>query len=193
MNSKLLEQKQICNNCGFSTNDTTLFDANYCIKCGKPSIVWQNEINPIFSRLPMSKELSKCVQLFIKCEYESSARTALVILEDIVRKKTKIESYGSDLFTKAFNYKIDQTTNVIIDFPAIRINKLISDEDKNEHEGIKLLFLGMIRGVRNIIAHHSNDFSPNTCLQILFTCDLLIDIINDGSILNQRFCEWEKV
>lgn len=136
--------------------------------------------------MPLSPILWKAINQFKKCEFESAARTALIIIEEHVKKKTKLSAHGFDLFSKAFAYKTD-INNKVIKKPSIKINKLITDEDRNEHEWIKLLFMGISKWVRNIIAHNAKEIHPKSCLHILSICDFLLDIIDDWSILNERF------
>ncbi|MBP7528115.1 MAG: hypothetical protein KA801_09330 [Syntrophorhabdaceae bacterium] len=183
------KEKKICNSCGFRT----IHKFPYCPKCGKPSIAWQRHINKLFNMLPVSPKLRKSIQLFEQGQYESSARTALVILEEVIRETAKIDSYGVGLISQAFSFKYDLQTNSITVFPPIMINDLKSEEDRNEHEGIKLMLLGVMRGIRNIIAHHSKDFLPKECLQILMTCDFLVNIVTNGSLLKERICIWTRV
>ena len=165
---------------------------NYCPKCANPTIIWQKLMEEFFFRAPLSQALDKAIIQFNKFEFEAAARTALIVVEEKVREQTKLSSCGADLFARAFAYKLD-TDGKLVEKPLIRINDLATDEERNEHDGIKLLCMGMTRGIRNIVAHHNADLRPKSCFSILTLCDLVLDLVADGSILNERVCIWRKV
>lgn len=187
-----LVETKICNHCGFSTTYKDWVIFNYCPKCAKPTIAWQKFMEAFFYRAHLTPALRKAINQFNKCEFEAAARTALIIVEDKVRERTKLSSIGADLFAKAFAYQLDAQNRVIV-APLIRINNLSTDEERNEHDGIKLLCMGMTRGIRNIVAHHDADLPPISCLSILMLCNMVLDFIVDGSILNERVCVWTRV
>ncbi len=127
----------------------------------------------------------------MKSEFTSAARIALIIVEERMKKMTKIDKHGKDLFAFAFSYKSDNGT--LTNKPLIQINQLITEQDINEHDGVKLFCMGLMGGFRNILAHNSAEVPPKTCLSIISTCDLVLDIMESGSILNKRVCIWKKV
>ncbi len=106
-------ETKICNHCGFSTSNKCLLDANYCPRCGTPSIVWQECFANFFDRVPFAPDFAKAITLFHKHEFESSARTALIILEEKVRQTTKLDAHGSDLMSKALSYRVDPNGTVV--------------------------------------------------------------------------------
>ena len=140
----------------------------------------------------MSPALASAISQFHKCEYESAARTALIIVEEVVRERTKLSLIGADLYSKAFSYRVD-SSGTMVEKPLIQINDLQTEEQKNEHEGVKLLFLGMTRGIRNIVAHHNAKIHPMSSLSVITLCNMALDLIRAGSILKERTCAWRRV
>lgn len=185
-------ETKVCNHCGLFTDIRHSDQLNYCPKCGEPTIAWQNLMAEFFYRAHLSPALHKAVVQFNKCEYEAAARTALIVVEEKVREHTKLSACGADLFSKAFAFRQDADGR-LIEKPLIRINDLANDEHRNEHEGIKLLCMGMTRGIRNIVAHHTASLPPMSCLSILTLCNLVLDLVTAGSILNERVCIWTRV
>lgn len=191
MVSDIDPQKITCENCGLTISGFDILNVNYCVKCAHPTQAWMECIDNYFYRTHHSKYLLKAIDLFKKSEFTSAARLALIIVEERAKDITKLDRHGKDLFSAAFSYKVDNGT--LRTKPLIQINQLITEQDINEHEGIKLYCMGLMSGIRNILAHNSADIRPKTCLSIISTCDLVIDILESGSILNERVCIWEKV
>ena len=188
---KIRPLHQVCRVCGFESEHASLSQANFCPRCGQPTEVWHDIMCTYLSRAKSPSAMSRALKQFYKREYQAAARTALIVIEDDLRRRTQTDLVGSDLVAKAFGYQ--RTANGEIEqFPFVRVNDLVSEADRNEHEGIKLLFLGTIRGIRNIVAHHDSDFPVATCFRILSLCDLLLDISENGSINSERVCLWRR-
>ena len=145
-----------------------------------------------FQRLPISPAFTRAIAQIHKNEFEAAARTALIVVEEQLKQATHLDAYGSDLFAKAFNYKLD-SEGKLSDPPLIRVNDLLTESDRAEHEGIKLLCLGTSKGIRNLVAHNTTKLLPQTCVSILVLCNLVLDIITSGSILNDRYCIWTRI
>lgn len=186
------ETMKICNQCGLSIPKENSLDFNYCPRCAMPTIAWQKYIASFFHRLHINPCFRKAIVQFHKNEYQAAARTALIVVEERIKKQTRIDSYGKDLFAKAFHFTLDKSGKIATK-PKITINKLRTEAERNEHEGTKLLCMGIMQGIRNIITHNSNEFPPKLCLTILMMCDLVLDIAENGSLLKERYCVWTKV
>src|SRR3972149_10975718 len=91
-----LVQTKTCDHCGFSTTYRESAIFNYFPKCAKPTIAWQKFMEAFFYRAHLSPALSKAIIQFNKCEFEAAARTALIIVEEQVRERTKLSSSGTD-------------------------------------------------------------------------------------------------
>jgi uncharacterized protein (TIGR02391 family) len=118
-----------------------------------------------FYRVPTSKALSQAMKQLLKNECEAAVRTALILVEESIRTKTGLDNQGADVVSKAFTYTLD-TSGSVAEAPKIRVNSLLTEAERNEHEGIKLLGMGMMRGMRNIVAHSTAKISPKTCVSI---------------------------
>jgi uncharacterized protein (TIGR02391 family) len=182
----------LCANCKFNWTQEEKQPFNYCPKCGTPTEKWQENTSILFRQLPTSRSLEKATSLFRKNEFESAARTSLIIVEEALKEKTKVDSHGFDLVSRAFSYK-QNPQRQIIEPPLVSVNSLNTESERNEHDGIKLFCMGAMKGIRNIIAHSTAHIGPKTCFEIILISDLILDVINNGSITNERYCIWRKV
>lgn len=146
----------------------------------------------VLERGHLARGLAQARRQFRKREYEAATRTALVAVEEEARRITGIDGYGAELFARAFAYK-SNADGSIVEPPRVHVNDLKTDEQRNEHEGMKILCMGVMRGVRNIVAHHNATLSPLTCLSVILLANMVIDVTRNGSMLNKRTCLWTKV
>ena len=113
-----------------------------------PSLPWVTDEDfaaILFDRLalhPRIRQVSE--ELFKDRHYSEAIFAAYRELEQIVREKSGLtDQSGRRLMTTAFN----ETK------PVLRLNDLVSREDKDEQEGFKFLFMGATTGIRNPKAH----------------------------------------
>ena len=180
-----------CQQCGASHNIGSN-KYNYCPQCGQPSSDLMLSRIDIFSRLPVSHLLKDAVRQYGKYEVEASARTAIIILEEEIRRFTGLDLVGAELIGASFSYKMDLDGNIVVP-PLLKINNLKTDSEKNEHDGIKLLFLGLFRGIRNLLAHKNAKIHPRDAFGIIVFTSTAIGIVLEGGIANERHCIWTKV
>lgn len=77
--------------------------------------------------------------LFRDGHYASAIEDAVKALNDIVRKRTKIEDDGVSLMTRSFSPKK----------PILQFNALADECDRNEQKGFMEWFTGTVTGLRN--------------------------------------------
>ena len=89
-------------------------------------------------------EVSKyCINDYLRQDYFDTVFEATKGLAERVREISGLKSDGSELFQTAFATKD----------PYIILNKLITDSEKNEYNGLKELLMALVHLVRNPMAH----------------------------------------
>ncbi len=173
---------KVCKNCKAVLPDVALVNEfKCCPQCGYLLPQSITTIIDYFSMIQLSGELTTSRNLLLKSELESAVREAVITLETLVRKKSGLPDHikGADLMANAFSFEIDKKNGVITKEPKIKINSLDDETKQNEQDGIKLMSMGLFRGVRNIYLHNSG--AGNLCyvLEILSTTDFVLKHISD--------------
>lgn len=134
------------------------------------------------------KSLKKSIELLLKSEFESAVREAIITLENILRKKSKLRNhYGFSLASESLKFEVDKKNNKVIVEPLIKINALSNESEMNEHEGLRFMLMGFFKGVRNLYMHKPIGAAVNMALSILVQIAFFIQILN-GNSLNKPAC-----
>ncbi len=173
--------------------EVTQAEFNYCPGCGVLGAHWQQLCNALLSLYEGDGRLTEALALFRKAAYPDAARAALISIEMELKRLGKTENYGSQLVDDVLSFEYDKKEQMYPREPIIKINDLSSQSDRNEQDGIRLLISGMFKGLRNVLMHQHVKFSPIHALSVVVISNLLIDILNHGSISNERKCVWRKV
>jgi len=166
-----------CDSCGasFPAELVAFVTFNVCPECGNLLPETVDYIDNYFRIIQLVEPLRNAVNLFLRTECVAAVRDAAVTLEDIVQKESDLsELMGPDLMSKAFGFKFDSNTNTVIQPPRIQINRLSNLTERNEQEGVKLLAMGLMQGIRNIYIHTEGTEKLYYCLQIITITDLLL-------------------
>src|SRR5207302_3186227 len=75
--------------------------------------------------------------------YAQAVSEAFKLVDNLVQRKSGLPVPGFDLMMRAFN---DKT-------PALKLNALKTESDRNEQAGYMHMFAGSMRGIRNVRAH----------------------------------------
>lgn len=125
---------------------------NVCPFCGA-FMPWTRRIVCKYLALSsIARILPNASRLLAKSEVVAAVREATIALEELVRQKSRLKARGADLMDRAFRFEYDRATNRI-HMPGIKLNNLRTEAKRNEQDGIRLLAMGLMRGVRNIFAH----------------------------------------
>ncbi|ELB2135082.1 TIGR02391 family protein [Vibrio vulnificus] len=174
-----------CNQCSKELPEF-LAELNFCVNCGALTPSYKAVIVELFERSQMRGELKEAMRQFLKGEYASAARTATIILENVVKDLTDNDSmFGQDLMAQTLSFTYDQKTNELTKTPLIQLNDLSSRTKRNEQDGMKLLCMGLMAGCRNIFAHSSGHASPSDCLSIVMMVNFVIAQLTGGSLAEQ--------
>ena len=116
------------------------------------------------------KELGRAIKLAEKGELTAAAREALVALENRVRGTPGLSGFrGRDLMSKAFSFEWDRTKSRLTRRPAIAINNLSTESERNEQDGIHHIAVGLMAGARNILAHNAGTVTIGNALNVITT------------------------
>ena len=147
---------------------------NVCPFCGKMFPEKLEVIINAFHIMQVSKSLSAALRLVQGNELVAAARESLIVLESAVKKLSGLHDLGGvKLMAQAFGFEYDDKNGKITSSPLIPVNRLLTRTERNEQDGIRLLAMGLMRGIRNIYLH-SNMVST---LHYPFTVIAAVDLI----------------
>ena len=99
-------------------------DFPFCPICGSLMPISLERLKGFFEVYNIHPLLQNSVDLFYKSEFESAAREAFVTVENVLRDKSKLESHGFDLATKALSFECDKKTGEVS--VSVRLHTIIS-------------------------------------------------------------------
>lgn len=147
--------------------DNVITDLNYIISrvdhsLPKWHVTFWSSIHPEIRKV--SEEL------FSNWHYKNAVWDACTLIDTIVSSiylaEKGVELHGQDLMQKAFNEN-DTTT------PAIKLNKLMSETDRNEQMGYRFIFSWVMSAIRNPKAHTLDQITPERAEHLLYLLSLL--------------------
>ncbi len=182
-----------CNECGFSTNLNVASSFNYCPTCAILAPHWQSACSGLLGLANIDKELLPAIKAFRKNEYLNAARTATILLESKLRELGETDLYGVALVKHTLDFDFDNKSNTMNRPPKVQINELKTNVQRNEQKGFVSLVTGIFGGLRNVIIHDQIPLNPIHGMAIVLTCDIAFNVLNNGSLKNERVCVWTKV
>lgn len=115
--------------------------------------------------------------LFVDGDYSQAVFEALKALEQRVRSQGKLDGSGRDLMAKAF------TGNP----PPIDVSVESGQSGRDEQEGLRLVFMGLIQGIRNPKGHELvEQENPQRALEYLGTVSVLFRRLDDAAAARSR-------
>lgn len=142
---------------------------DYCHECGEP-YPWSDTADE-FAEVDVSvldEELAeRALSEYEDEHYQSSVRTAFVVLEERVRDKGgfRQDDHGTDLMTDAFRAG----------------GPLAMGETEAEEEGTMLLYRSVIMALRNPVSHRFVDeVDEDYARDVLHTVNLLLRVIEEN-------------
>ena len=119
---------------------------------------------------PKISEISK--SLFDSGHYKQATFEAYILIENIVKTESSCNNIGFSLMMNVFNENN----------PLLCLNDLANDSDKDEQQGFKHIFAGVVAGIRNPRGHQVDIAETMTeCLDHLSLASLLIRKIDGAS------------
>ena len=157
-------------------------DFVFCPQCGSLMPCSLEKIKGFFEVNTTHPLLKHALALVYKSEFEAAAREAFVTLENVLKKKSGLDSHGFDLATKALSFEADKKTGTITKAPLIAINKLQSESDRNEQDGIRYMLMGFFQGPRNLFQHNHIGSGASNSISIIVQTSFFLYLLEGHSI-----------
>jgi len=158
--------------------------ANFCPACCALLPSTKKFVEEYFKRVGLHKKLNDAKRLFLKNEYAGAVRVATIILEKEIRELIHDDSlFGVVLISKAFSFEYDEQGKRITREPLIKINLLRTKSERNEQEGMKMYCMGIMAGIRNILAHNNPHIIPFKSMILISDISFIIHEITSGSTI----------
>jgi uncharacterized protein (TIGR02391 family) len=108
-------------------------------------------------------------KLFNDGSYPEAVGKAYTVVNNAVKKRTKTAHDGVDLMNHAFSEKA----------PILAITARKTDSQRNEHNGYRSIFTGVMQGIRNP-HHHEHDLrdEADAALEMLVLANHLLRVAN---------------
>jgi uncharacterized protein (TIGR02391 family) len=119
-----------------------------------------------------SEVIGAASDLFVDGHYAQAVFEALKALEQRVRRQGRLEGSGRDLMAKAFGG----------DPPRIDLAVWSGQSGRDEQEGLKLVFMGLMQGIRNPKGHEQvRQDDPQRALEYLGAVSVLFRRLDDAA------------
>jgi len=183
-----------CLQCGFKMlydeDDRTV---NFCPNCGHIANDLLDKVAEVFDRFFVNKRFKDATRLYRKREYSHAAKSAVVMVENYLKEKSGDKVDVLDAIADLFSYDYDMKSLQMLREPKIKINSLSSQVERNEQDGIKLIFFGLIKGLRNPLIHTHEKITAKRAFLLIMMSELLLDLMDNGSIAITRKVVPKKV
>lgn len=185
----------VCGSCSFNYTKSwppqlaTLAQTfNICAHCGALMPWTLDAVTKYYELVGVQRTLPIAARLVTKSEFVAAIRESTVSLEELVRRSASLNARGADLMDQAFRFEYDRAAKRVVRVPHIQINNLRTESKRSEQDGIRLLAMGVMRGVRNIFAHGSEGTKLSHSLNIITTVCFIMDQIigSDGTVAEDR-------
>lgn len=132
----------------------------------------------LYDALVKSEELRSVSRgLFMDGYYARAVEEAYKCINNTVKIKSGLSADGQDLMNQAFSPKT----------PALKVNKLKTDSEKNQQLGYMLSLGGCMTGIRNPRAHeHKLWDSPDIALEMLTWANHLMRVVGEAKRVRKR-------
>ncbi len=162
----------------------------YCPCCGAMMPNTLAVVRKFFSEFRLDSRLEKAERLLYKSEFNAAAREAFVVVEEVLRKKTGLDSHGVKLVNEALSYETDKKSGTITKLPLIKINNLLTESEKNEQDGLRFMLMGFFQGARNIFQHNQVGAPASNILAVIIQASYCLTLL-DGNSLTKN-AKWIK-
>lgn len=162
---------------GFSYDDYT-----FCPHCGSLMPYSLQKIKSFFEVYHIHPALERALNLVYKSEFEAAAREAFVTLENVLKKKSGLDTHGFDLATRALSFEVDKKTGEIQKAPLIAVNKLENESDRNEQDGIRYMLMGFFQGPRNLYQHNHIGTGISHTIPVIIQASFFLHLLDGKSI-----------
>lgn len=157
-------------------------DFLFCPRCGSLMPYSLEKISAFFDVYKLHPSLEPAKRLLCKSEFESAAREAFVTVENVLKKKSGLDTHGFDLATKALSFDVDKQTGELKKPPLIAINGLKNESDRNEQDGIRYMLMGFFQGPRNLYQHRHIGSGVSNAISVIIEASFFLRLLDGHSI-----------
>lgn len=123
----------------------------------------------------LQTHIKRDLWLAIQSTYEAGNYSPAIVdamhyLSNVLREKTGVDGDGKSLVGQALGG----------DSPRLRINKLQTDTERNEQQGIESILRGMYQAIRNPRSHEQIEDKQETADSIIFFINYLLSVIESS-------------
>ena len=165
---------------GFAYNDFS-----FCPRCGSLMPYSLKKLKSFFEVYHIHPALSDALKLVYKSELEAAARESFVTLENVLKKKSKLDLHGFELATKALAFEKDKQTGEIKKKPPIALNKLSTESECNEQDGIRYMLMGFFQGPRNLYQHNHIGSGLNPAIAVVIQASFFLHLLDGHSLMKK--------
>jgi uncharacterized protein (TIGR02391 family) len=120
----------------------------------------------------LQTQIKNDLWLAVQSTYEAGNYSHAIVdsmhyLSNIIREKTGVDGDGKTLIGQAFGG----------DSPRLRINKLQTETERNEQQGIESILRGMYQAIRNPRSHEQIEDKQETADAIIYFINYLLSVI----------------
>lgn len=162
---------------GFAYNDFS-----FCPHCGNLLLSSQKKLDAFFDVYNLHPSLDAAKRLLCKSEFEAAAREAFVTVENVLKKKSGLDTHGFDLATKALSFEVDKKTGTVVKPPLISINNLKNESGRNEQDGIRYMLMGFFQGPRNLYQHRHIGSGASNSISVVIEASFFLQLLDGHSI-----------
>ena len=147
-------------------------------KIGLPERPEAIPVNQLFDRLVTNESLRQATrQRFLSRNFADAVEAAFKCLNNAVKAKSgHDERDGADLMRHVFSAKA----------PLLKLNEFKSQSDKDEHNGYREIFAGVMTGIRNPRAHeHLVKDNPPVALELLTVANHLMRRLENATLVEE--------
>ena len=137
----------------------------------KPQVPDSASLEALFESVNLHHKVeTSSKSLFVTSHFAQAILEALKSLETELREISGLSLTGQDLINKAFKENE----------PRIQLNPMTDITERDEQEGFRFIFMGVMRGIRNPIVHRHADWSdPFLALKYLCMVSLLFEKLDN--------------
>lgn len=123
----------------------------------------------------LQTHIKRDLWLAIQSTYEAGNYSPAIVdamhyMSNVLREKTGVDGDGKSLVGQALGG----------DSPRLRINKLQTDTERNEQQGIESILRGMYQAIRNPRSHEQIEDNQETADSIIYFINYLLNVIESS-------------